>query len=63
MITKAEIATVISRMLRGSANNGAEQWRYQNHLLALRKEEIIRQDIDPMTKETRGNVFIMLSRI
>jgi hypothetical protein len=50
-------------MLRGNANKWSEERWYQNHLLALRKEDIIQKDIDPMTLETRMNVFLMLSRI
>jgi hypothetical protein len=62
-ITRAEVATVISRMLRGTLYRGTEQRRYHNHLLVLEKVGIIRQDIDPMTFEPRRNVFIMLNRI
>jgi hypothetical protein len=29
----------------------------------LRKRGVIQEDIDPMTLETRMNVFVMLSRI
>jgi hypothetical protein len=62
-ITRAEVATVISRMLRGTTNRGSEERWYHNHLLALRKEDIIQKDIDPMTLATRMHVFLMLSRI
>jgi hypothetical protein len=63
VITRAEVATVISRMLRGTTNRGSEERWYHNHLLALRKEDIIKVNIDPLTLETRMNVFLMLNRI
>ncbi|MDR2190899.1 MAG: hypothetical protein LBP53_07170, partial [Candidatus Peribacteria bacterium] len=62
-ITLAEIATTISRLLRGNANKGNEERRYHNHLLALQKAGIIPRNIDPMRKELRGTVFQMLMKI
>jgi hypothetical protein len=62
-LTRAEVAVVLSRMLRGNANKGSEKRWYHNHLLALKKNDIIQQDIDPMTLETRINVLLMLRRI
>jgi hypothetical protein len=62
-ITRAEVATIISRMLRGTTYKGTEEEWYQNHLLALRKEEIIQTDRAPMEIELRGYVFLMLHRI
>ncbi|MDR2190167.1 MAG: hypothetical protein LBP53_03065 [Candidatus Peribacteria bacterium] len=62
-ITLAEIATTISRLLRGNAYQGSEKWRYHNHLLALQKAGIIPRNIDPMRKELRGNIFQMLMKI
>jgi hypothetical protein len=59
-ITLAEVATIISRLLRGTAYKGSEQWRYHNHLLALQKANIIPQNIDPMKQELRGNVLTFL---
>ncbi|MDR2190835.1 MAG: hypothetical protein LBP53_06815 [Candidatus Peribacteria bacterium] len=59
-ITTAEIATTISRLLRGNAYQGSEKWRYHNHLLTLQKADIIPRNIDPMRKELRGTVFQML---
>jgi hypothetical protein len=40
-VTVAEIATILSRILRGETYRGSEQWRYHNHLLALQKAGII----------------------
>ncbi|MDR2190256.1 MAG: hypothetical protein LBP53_03555 [Candidatus Peribacteria bacterium] len=62
-LTTAEVATTISRLLRGNANQGNEQWRYHNHLLALQKAGIIPRNIDPMKKELRGSIFQMLYQV
>jgi hypothetical protein len=62
-ITLAEVATIISRLLRGEIYKGSEERWYHNHLLALQKIGIIPQNIDPMRKELRGNVFEMLMNI
>jgi hypothetical protein len=62
-MTLAEVSTTMSRLLRGTRYQGSEEWRYQNHLLALQKAEIIPQNIDPMRKELRGNIFIFLMKI
>ncbi|MDR2190057.1 MAG: hypothetical protein LBP53_02460 [Candidatus Peribacteria bacterium] len=62
-ITTAEIATILSRLLRGNANQGNEQWRYHNHLLALQKAGIIPRNIDPMRKELRGSILEILMKI
>jgi hypothetical protein len=59
-ITLAEVATTVSRLLRGKAYRGSEEWRYHNHLLALQKAGIIPRNADPMRKELRENVFAML---
>ncbi|GHV28846.1 hypothetical protein FACS1894176_11500 [Bacteroidia bacterium] len=37
IITRAEVATVLSRMLRGKTYAGTEIYWYQSHLLALKK--------------------------
>jgi hypothetical protein len=62
-ITRAEVATIISRMLRGNTYKGTEEERYQKHLLALRKEDIIQTDRNPMEVELREYVFLMLYRV
>jgi hypothetical protein len=61
-ITLAEVATTISRLLRGETYRGSEEWRYQNHLLALQKTGIIPRNVDPMRKELRGSVFMFLKK-
>jgi hypothetical protein len=62
-IILAELATTISRLLRGETYKGSEQWRYHNHLLALQKVGIIPRNVDPMRKELRGNIFSFLYQI
>jgi hypothetical protein len=61
-ITLAEVATTISRLLRGETYKGSEQWRYHNHLLALQKAGIIPPEVDPMRKEVRGNILVLLMK-
>jgi hypothetical protein len=62
-ITLAEVATTISRLLRGNTYRGIEEWWYHNHLLALQKAGMIPQNVDPMRPEPRGNVFTLLRKI
>jgi hypothetical protein len=54
---------VLSRMLRGETYVGTETFWYENHLQALKKAWIIMDNLAPISKETRGDVFAMLSRI
>jgi hypothetical protein len=50
-------------MLRGNIYKGTEEERYQKHLWALKKEDIIQTDRNPMEVELRGYVFLMLYRV
>jgi hypothetical protein len=59
-ITLAEVATIISRLLRDNTYRGSEEWWYHSHLLALQKADIIPRNIDPMKQELRGNVLLIL---
>jgi hypothetical protein len=61
-ITLAEVATIISRLLRDNTYKGSEQWRYHSHLLALQKADIISRNVDPMKQELRGNVLLILMK-
>ena len=59
LVTRAEFATALSRMLYKIAD-----WTdkyYSTHLAKLMEEKIITND-DPMMKELRGYVMIMLMR-
>ncbi|MDR2190329.1 MAG: hypothetical protein LBP53_03965 [Candidatus Peribacteria bacterium] len=62
-LTIAEVATILSRLLRGNANQGSEQWRYHNHLLVLQKADIIPRNVDPMQPAVQKNVLEMLMKI
>ena len=62
-VTKAEVATILSRMLRGEKYQGSEQWRYHSHLLALQKAEIISIGVNPYEQEQRSAVFEILRKI
>ncbi|MDR0651379.1 MAG: hypothetical protein LBG59_08535, partial [Candidatus Peribacteria bacterium] len=65
-VTLAEVATTLSRLLRGETYKGDEEWRYHNHLLALQKAGIIPRNSDPMRNEQRGNIlkiFYDISRL
>lgn len=59
-ITVAEVATVVSRMLRGNKHEGSNIRRYHNHLLALKKKGLMKTGIDPKEKETRASVYTLL---
>jgi hypothetical protein len=63
IITRAEVATVISRTLRGETYRGTEEFWYNNHLLALEKAGIIVDGKAPLSKETRGDILEILKRI
>jgi hypothetical protein len=56
-ITLAEIATTVSRWLRGATYRGSEQWRYQSHLLALQKVGMLPRNLNPMEAGKRGTVY------
>jgi hypothetical protein len=60
-VSRAEFGTIFSRILRGKTNEGSNQFRYQNHLLALRNAKII-SNIDPTLLELRAWVFLQLYR-
>ena len=60
-VTRAEFATVLSRILYGSEHN--QEWAdfYSKHLEAL-KEASILKNTTPTMKELRGWVMLMLMR-
>ncbi len=63
IITKAEVVTVLSRMLRENKYAGTEEFRYHSHILAIYKAGIIENQNNPFMKETRGNVIMMMDRL
>jgi hypothetical protein len=62
-LSRAEVATILSRMLRWDTNKGSEEYWYHSHLLALRKKDIITDDHDPMRLESRKSVLTMFMEI
>lgn len=60
-VTRAEFWTVLSRVLRWDKY---EWWStyYENHLKALKSEWIMTKINNPMNKEVRGYVMLMLMR-
>lgn len=63
-ISRAEVGTIISRILRGTkyAPKPTEK-RYQGHLQALKDAQIMDDISKPNVPELRGNVMTMLMRI
>jgi hypothetical protein len=63
IITRAEVGTLLSRLLWGNLYASGEEYWYQGHLSALGEEGIMKVIDSPMMVELRGNMFIMLWRI
>jgi hypothetical protein len=62
-ITLAEVATTLSRLLRGETYRGSEQWRYHNHLLALQKANLIPQGSNPTQLFKKKDLLLILSQL
>ncbi|MDR2541352.1 MAG: hypothetical protein LBD11_06420 [Candidatus Peribacteria bacterium] len=64
-ITRAEVGTLLSRLLRGTkyATQQGDETYYGRHLQALKKAGIMNFISDPDMLELRGNVFLMLWRM
>ena len=60
-VTRAEYATVFSRVLYGDKYNKTEWKYYEDHIKALKEAEILTKD-DPTIKEVRGWVMLMMYR-
>lgn len=62
-ITRAQFATIVSRLLYGTANNSTDKTnRATKHLQALHDAKIINNISKPNTEEIRGYVMLMLQR-
>lgn len=61
IVTRAEFATVFSRVLWGSKHNQAGEFWYAKHLEALKDAKIL-TNTTPMMQEIRGRVLLMLQR-
>lgn len=62
LVSRAEFATVLSRVIWGNKHNIARDDRYSAHLQALKKYEIITSDVPANWWEPRGRAFLMLHR-
>ncbi len=61
LVTRAEYATVFSRVLYWSANNQKDGPYYEKHLAALKEAGILSND-NPTIEEVRGWVMLMMYR-
>jgi len=62
IVTRAQFGTVLSRLLRGTKNNGGDVY-YTKHLQALKDAGIMTKIETPEQKELRGYTMVMLQRI
>jgi len=61
-VTRAQFGTVLSRLIRGTKNNGGDVY-YTKHLQALKDVAIMKNIEDPDQKEIRWYVMLMLQRV
>jgi hypothetical protein len=63
-ITRAEVGTILSRLLRGTtyATQLDDETYYGRHLQALKNAGIMRVISQPDKDELRGNILLMLRR-
>jgi hypothetical protein len=61
-ITRAEVGTILSRLLRGTtyATQEGDETYYSRHLQALKKAGIMNFISNPDMLELRGNILLML---
>lgn len=63
LVSRAEFATVLSRMKRGNQyDNNQPEWRWEDHLKNLHEKMII-TILDPNIIELRGRILLMLHRM
>ena len=62
LVSRAEFATVLSRVIWGNKHNVSGDDRYSAHLQALKKYEIITSDVPANWWELRGRALLMLHR-
>ncbi|MDR2416164.1 MAG: hypothetical protein LBD75_06260 [Candidatus Peribacteria bacterium] len=63
LMTIAELATTLSRLLRGELFKGSEQWRYHNHLLAIQKASLMSKVITPTQFITKRDILTILLQL
>lgn len=61
-LTRAQLGTILSRLLRGSTHDLNTTDYYKDHLAALKTAGIMNNTTDATIKEKRGNIMIMLMR-
>lgn len=64
MVTRAQLGTIISRMLYGATyDNGSTSQRYQGHLKGLTDKGFLKSTSSPLMIDTRTNMLTILKRI
>ena len=62
LVSRAEFATVLSRVIWGSKHNISGDDRYSAHLQTLKKYRVITSDVPANWWELRGRALLMLHR-
>lgn len=62
LVSRAEFATVLSRVIWGNKHNISGDYRYSEHLQALKKYRVITSDVPANWWELRGRALLMLHR-
>ena len=62
LVSRAEFATVLSRVIWGNKHNISGDDRYSEHLQALKKYRVITSDVPVNWWELRGRALLMLHR-
>ena len=62
LVSRAEFATVLSRVIWGNKHNISGNYRYSAHLQALKKYRVITSDVPANWWELRGRALLMLHR-
>jgi len=62
-VTRAQFGTVLSRSIRWDKYNTSIWNYYEKHLAALKKDNIMTKIENPLLKELRGRVMLMLMRV
>ena len=62
LVSRAEFATVLSRVIWGNKHNISGDDRYSEHLQALKKYRVITSDVPANRWELRGRALLMLHR-
>ena len=62
LVSRAEFATVLSRVIWGNKHNISGDYRYSAHLQALKKYRVITSDVPANWWELRGRALLMLHR-